>query len=171
MLVGTFIFIQLRAVIVRNEVGMRPVLHIGRQHAEPPGRATKPPETATSGGDHGNISPPQGGDILHGSVVRPATPAFTDQDMEVIAAWEKAVQQYRLRIEIDNDHEFLPGALTITPAAADEPRWIVHRTPAGTVAVRPWPGVADVVPTVQEALDRIADALEDDGAAQQGQTS
>jgi len=86
-----------------------------------------------------------------------AAPAFTAEENGMIAAWSDAIQRRGLRIETNSRfHASLDEVLLVFPHASDEPAWLLHKTPAGAVAVRWWPGVAQIVATVAEALAIIA---------------
>jgi hypothetical protein len=103
-------------------------------------------------------SAPSGGVVSAGSVAGAHAPAFNAQEKAIIAAWSATIQPHGLRAEISSDHTFLKEALHVTAGSAEQPRWVVHKTPAGAVAVRLWPGLADIVTTLPEALDIVADA-------------
>jgi hypothetical protein len=76
-----------------------------------------------------------------------------------MATWSQAMHRYGVRTEFNSGHEFLDEALHVTLGRTDE-TWLVHMTPEGTVAVRLWPGLADIVPTVSDALAAISHAVE-----------
>lgn len=93
------------------------------------------------------------------SVLYPTAPPFTAQELHVIAEWSVAMRRIGVSTEFYLGHLFLTEALHIAPTGADEPSWIVHKTPDGAVAMRPWPGLADIVPTMDEALSAVARAM------------
>jgi hypothetical protein len=92
------------------------------------------------------------------SVAGSGAPAFNAQEKTIITAWSATIQHYGLRTEINSNHAFLAEALHVIAGADDEPSWVVHKTPEGQVAVRMWPGLADIVMTLAEALAIIAAA-------------
>jgi hypothetical protein len=85
-------------------------------------------------------------------------PAFTAEEHELIAQWADLVKGLDLRTDIKRDYTFLDEALHITKGSTGELRWLVHKTPEGAVAVRQWPGLAEIVPTIAEAFAIIAAA-------------
>jgi hypothetical protein len=93
------------------------------------------------------------------SVVYATAPAFTPEELRVIAEWSVAMRRIGVSTRFDLGHVFLTEALNIVPTGADEPNWLVHKTPKGAVAVRRWPGVADIVPTVEQALAVVAQSM------------
>ena len=90
----------------------------------------------------------------------PSAPAFTQRESDVIAAWSAGLKRPELHIEIRSDYEFLTEALHVGPGSGAEPVWLVHKTPEGRVAVRHWPGPADIVATLPDALAVIGDAID-----------
>jgi hypothetical protein len=94
------------------------------------------------------------------SAAYPAAPAFAPDDKAMIAEWSAAMRGRGVRAEIVANEGLLTEALHVTASAADESWWLVHRTPSGAVAVRLWPGIAEIVATVAEALAVIAAALD-----------
>ena len=94
------------------------------------------------------------------SAVHPAAPAFTPFEKAAIAQWAKTVDRRGLCIEMVANDGFLAEALHVTPRLGDEPRWLVHKTPAGAIAVRLWPGLAEIVPGIDDALAIISAALD-----------
>lgn len=95
---------------------------------------------------------------------RRASPAFTPEENEAIAAWSDAIKRRGLRIEASTAfHDLLSEVLLVFPSASNEPAWLMHKTPAGGVAVRWWPGVAVIVATVPEALAIITAASDHAG--------
>jgi hypothetical protein len=85
----------------------------------------------------------------------PIAPAFTAGEIETIAGWAAPLLRFGVRAEINLGHAFLGQALHVLPTGPDEPWWLVHKTPDGRVAVRQWPGLATIVPTVAEALAQV----------------
>ncbi len=88
------------------------------------------------------------------------SPGFSPQESDAIAAWSAEMQGLGVTTEITVGHTFLSEALHVMREPADEPWWIVHKTPDGACAVRLWPGLADIVPTVPRALSIIAQAVD-----------
>lgn len=86
-------------------------------------------------------------------------PAFSAQDHVAIAAWAETMREHGVHTRIDRSHRFLDEAIHVTLGSADGLEWLVHRTPAGAVAVRLWPGLADIVATVPDALAIISAAV------------
>jgi hypothetical protein len=72
--------------------------------------------------------------------------------------------------EINLGHAFLTEALHVIAPGTDDPCWIVHKTPDDAVAVRLWPGLADIVPTVDDALAVIARAIDPPARAGRAQS-
>jgi hypothetical protein len=88
-------------------------------------------------------------------------PAFTGQDRALIAAWAAAVEGCGLRTAIyANLFACLDEALLVSPCSANKPSWLIHKTPAGAIAVRRWPEAAKVVATLSEALAMIKTAVD-----------
>jgi hypothetical protein len=87
-------------------------------------------------------------------------PAFTSHEKTAIAAWSAMLGSHGLRAAVTSNYEFLREALAVTPCSGDEPWWLVHKTPTGTVAVRLWPGSAAIVGTVPQALAMISAAID-----------
>ena len=85
-------------------------------------------------------------------------PRFTAREQRAIAAWARHIARHGLHAGLTSSYRFLPEALHVRSLDTADPCWLVHKTPDGDVAVRLWPGVAEIVPTLAEALDRIADA-------------
>ncbi len=86
-------------------------------------------------------------------------PAFTPSEKRLIAAWSARMRRRGTVCEFNFAHPYLSEALHIMPGSADDPWWLVHKTPAGGFAVRLWPGVATIVPSVAEALALVAGAI------------
>jgi hypothetical protein len=87
-------------------------------------------------------------------------PAFDAHEKTLIAAWATTIARYGLGAGITSAHQFLAEALQVTPVDAAEPSWLVHKTPRGGFAVRLWPGVAEIFPTLAEALAVITASAE-----------
>ncbi len=79
-------------------------------------------------------------------------PAFAPHEAEVIAAWSATMRRRDVYTEINLSHLYLTEALHVLAGSADESWWLVHKTPDGEVAVRCWPGLAEIVPTIEDAL-------------------
>jgi hypothetical protein len=94
-----------------------------------------------------------------GRSIRRKAPAFTAREIELIVRWRDQAKERGLRTEIKLGHQYLSEALHVSLASPDEPRWLVHKTPDGLVAVRQWPGVAEIVPTLADALAIITDRV------------
>lgn len=94
----------------------------------------------------------------------PVAAGFTAHEKRVIAAWSVTLRRRGVRTGIVTGHEFFAEALHITLHPAAEPTWLVHKTPAGAVAVRLWPGLAKIVPTIAHALADIRAAIDSGGA-------
>jgi len=88
-----------------------------------------------------------------------SAPAFTIEEHALIASWAEQIRTSDLRIEFSSGYEFVTEALLVFPSGAEEPLWMVHKTPAGAVALRLWPGVAEIVPTVSQALAAMSEAM------------
>jgi len=86
-------------------------------------------------------------------------PRFTAEEKWAIARWSAAMRPLGLSIDFAADHPFLREALHIKPELAEEPLWLLHKTPEGLCAVRQWPGLADVVATVEQALAIVAETM------------
>ncbi len=98
-------------------------------------------------------------------------PAFAPHELDIIAAWSAAMRAQGVSTHFDLGHTFLTEALQIAPTGTDDPCWLVHKTPTGNVAVRLWPGLADIVPTIEAALARVAhDLAEESCIGSQRQT-
>jgi len=95
------------------------------------------------------------------SILYATAPAFTPQELDIIADWSVAMRRLGVSTEFDLGHLFLTEALHIVPTGADDPNWLVHKTTKGTVAVRQWPGLADILPTIEHALAIVAHNLVD----------
>jgi hypothetical protein len=91
----------------------------------------------------------------------PASPRFTLLERHIIAEWSAAMQQQGVYTEINYGHAYLTEALHVIPREADETWWLIHKTPARTLAVRRWPGLADIVPNILDALVIVQHALND----------
>ena len=98
------------------------------------------------------------------SVGRRVAPAFAAREKTLIARWSARMRRRGVRAEIVTEYEFLAEALRVTLHAADECCWLVHKTPPGQVAVRVWPGTADIVTTVAEALAIVGAAADRAGS-------
>jgi hypothetical protein len=84
-------------------------------------------------------------------------PPFTPEQHAAIADWAAAMREHRLLVTVKASmFRHFDEMLVVSAAADGEILWLAHRTPAGAVAVRPWPGLAEIVQTVQEALAVIA---------------
>jgi hypothetical protein len=95
---------------------------------------------------------------------RQKAPAFTPEERDTIAAWTKAISGHGLRIETYSDlYEYLEEVLLVFPREPEESSWLIHKTPSGAVAVRMWPGLANTVGTVPEALAIVTAALNQPG--------
>jgi hypothetical protein len=90
---------------------------------------------------------------------RAVAPAFTVREKSAIATWSGGMRRRGARTEIATGYEFLSEVLLVRLRAADEPCWLVHKTATRRVAVRLWPGIADIVATVPEALAIVASAV------------
>ena len=87
------------------------------------------------------------------------SPGFSSQERDMITAWAETLSVRGLRIEITSAHQFLDESLYVMLGSTDDTGWLIHKTPEGTVAVRLWPGLADIVPTVTDALAVITEAV------------
>ncbi len=88
------------------------------------------------------------------------SPAFTRHEHGIISAWTKTIEPTGLCTKIHSDHEFLTEALHVTNRDTGDILWLVHKTNDGAVAVRLWPGLADIVPSLTDALALITEAAE-----------
>jgi len=142
---------------------MRPVAQARPFHAEDAGQ-----RVSQAAGNPASAAPDRNAfstdaAAVGGSGAGGVAPAFTPQEHGVVAGWADAMAEHGLRIEAHADlFEGFAEILMVSPTAHDEPLWLVHKTPAGDVAVRLWPGLADIVPTLAEAL-----AMVIQGAARQ----
>ncbi len=82
----------------------------------------------------------------------PIAPAFTSVEMDIIAEWAATMRPHGVGVEIDRSHRYLAEALHIIPGGGAEPLWMLHKTPDGGVALRVWPGIADIVLCVGDGL-------------------
>jgi hypothetical protein len=89
---------------------------------------------------------------------RPCAPAFTPDDRHCIAAWSDRLRRLGLSVEFNTGHRFLAEALHIASVATPERIWVIHKTPDNRVAVREWPGTADLVASLTDALVLVASA-------------
>ncbi len=89
-----------------------------------------------------------------------AAPGFERYEKSLIATWAARMHRRGARTEITTDHLFLKEALHVTPLRESDPAWLVHKTPDGTVAVRRWPGIAEIVPSLAAALAIVSRAVE-----------
>lgn len=83
---------------------------------------------------------------------------FAAHEKQLIAAWARYIARRGLHAGFTSSYRFLPEALQVRALDTADPCWLVHKTPGGDVAVRLWPGVAEIVPTLAEALGRITAA-------------
>lgn len=90
----------------------------------------------------------------------PPAPRFSAQEHELISAWVDKMRNGGLRTEVTSEYKLIEEALVVIPWGETEPLWMVHKTPTGAVAVRLWPGPAEIVPTVAEALAMISIAAD-----------
>ena len=137
---------------------MRSVVQTGEINAAPGSQEPSRNATDTSVRAHNRTSAAAGRFVSAGTVAGGGAPAFSSHEKAIIAEWSATIRQHGLRAEINSAHMFLAEALHVTSGSSDEPRWVVHKTPTGAVAVRLWPGLADIVMTLPEALEIIADA-------------
>jgi hypothetical protein len=105
--------------------------------------------------------PPSGGfafdeDGVDGRIA----PAFEPEESELIAAWSTTMRERGVYSEMNRNHARLTEALHVLSGSDDEPLWLVHKTPDGTTAVRLWPGIAEIVPMVEDALARITKEID-----------
>lgn len=77
----------------------------------------------------------------------------------MIRSWSLLMKRRGIRTEITHAHIFLKEALSVQPPRESDPGWLVHKTPDGAVAVRRWPGIARIVPTMSEALAIVGGSL------------
>jgi hypothetical protein len=77
---------------------------------------------------------------------------FTRDEQTLIASWWEKATRNDLRIEIKSGFDFIGEGLLVIPRGANEPLWMVHKTDTGAVAVRLWPGLAEIFSTLPEAL-------------------
>jgi hypothetical protein len=57
-----------------------------------------------------------------------------------------------LRVEIDWRHRYLEEAVHVFHGARDTPSWLVFPAVDGGFGVAPFPGPAEIVPTLEAAL-------------------
>jgi hypothetical protein len=90
-------------------------------------------------------------------------PRFTPEERDLIAGWaeNRVIKGRGLQIETFSQlYEFLEEALLVSLSADSGHLWLIHKTPDGAVAVRRWPGLADIVPTMSEALAIVTSAVD-----------
>jgi hypothetical protein len=84
-------------------------------------------------------------------------PAFTQEQHEAIADWAVAMREHDLHVAVHAElFGHIEELLVVSAASGGRILWLIHRTPDGAVALRPWPGLAEIVQTVPEALAMIA---------------
>jgi hypothetical protein len=88
-----------------------------------------------------------------------AAPAFAGRERALIRSWSSLMNRRGIRTEITCAHRFLKEALHVLPLRDSDSAWLVHKTPDGAVAVRRWPGIAQIVPTMSEALAIVGGSL------------
>jgi len=88
-------------------------------------------------------------------------PPFDPDERIAIAAWLDDLKDDRFRAELTTESPFLTEALYICALADDEPRWIIHKTRDGRFATREWPGLADIVMTIEECFADVSEAMRD----------
>jgi hypothetical protein len=88
-----------------------------------------------------------------------AAPAFAGRERALIRSWSSLMNRRGIRTEITRTHMFLKEALHVLPLRDRDSAWLVHKTPDGSVAVRRWPGIAQIVPTMSEALAIVGGSL------------
>jgi hypothetical protein len=81
-----------------------------------------------------------------------AAPPFAGRERALIRSWSALMERRGIRTEITRAHMFLKEALHVLPLRDSDSAWLVHKTADGAVAVRRWPGIAQIVPTMSEAL-------------------
>lgn len=87
-------------------------------------------------------------------------PGFEPDEAARIMAWSARMRARGVYCEINHSHVYLSEALHVLPGSHDDPWWLVHKTPEGAAAVRLWPGLARIVPSIDEALAIITEAID-----------
>ncbi len=88
-------------------------------------------------------------------------PAFTPEEHRVIAGWKVDSTTHDMRVEIYTElFGIFDEAILVSSREHGDQMWLIHKTPAGSVAVRLWPGLADIVETVAEALAVVQASVE-----------
>jgi transcriptional regulator with XRE-family HTH domain len=92
--------------------------------------------------------------VMAGTAADTASPdcVFTAAEKEIVATWSESILQYELEVYYDDSYQFIQEALCVCRSPADDLRWLVHKTPDGDIAVRQWPGLAEIMATLPEAL-------------------
>jgi hypothetical protein len=82
-------------------------------------------------------------------------PKFTLEEKQCIADWFSTVKSHGWKTELSVAHELLGEALHIIPPSGSTALWIVHKTDGDGVAVRMWPGIAEIVSSISIALKMV----------------
>ena len=90
---------------------------------------------------------------------RRVAPAFLQEERQYIAEWQEEAAEHDIVAYFDASYDFLMEALSVSQGSRGGLRWLVHKTPEGAFAVRLWPGIASIVPTLPEALAKITAAV------------
>lgn len=88
-------------------------------------------------------------------------PAFTIQQHTVIEVWAEQMRPRGLRVEVNWQHQYLEEALHVIPRFHQQPRWLVFPAVDGGVGISLCPGLAKIVPTLDDALAAIATQLDE----------
>lgn len=86
--------------------------------------------------------------------------SFTPEDIQLISRWSETLGNYGLQAEITHGHRSLGSAFIVRPVGDTEPLWMMHKTPDGACAIRLWPGLAEIVPTIPDGLAFIERAMQ-----------
>jgi hypothetical protein len=96
---------------------------------------------------------------------RRTAPRFSRREKAFIDGWSLGVKVHGFRSQLASYPPFIVESLHVTIDGTDDPLWVVHKTPAGAFAARHWPGIADVVSTLQDALAIVENELRKEKAS------
>jgi hypothetical protein len=82
----------------------------------------------------------------------PLAPRFLPADKKQVIVWSAEMRHRGFTAEFTTSHIYLSEAVQIGLDGDRLFSWLIHMTPTGAVAVRRWPGVAQIVPTMSDAL-------------------
>lgn len=122
--------------------------HLGQADRNDPNET----EACADTGKFGASEPSRRDGAIRARTARPVAPPFTREDRETVTAWLDQMTRCGMSVEITTRHAFLAEALQIVSVSTEERLWLIHKTPDGRAAVREWPGIATIVPTIADAL-------------------